>query len=418
MVLSLSLSIPVSGQDSQYSTGLVRWRAADDGFRNWTLDGARLAADGTLRLDRGTADRGSDPYPPAGYHDHDYYNGGTFRVGEALSPVTDTSFGFVEAGASWNAHTPPGTWIETFLRVRLGERWTSWYSLGIWASGTRTVARHSVDEQADADGYVDTDTLVVSHQAGPASAFQVRVHLFSADRVVLPRIRNMAVTFSTSPEQAGTPTPGDPSRWGRILPVPQCSQMVYPDGGEVWCSPTSTAMVLSYWQASERPCAPVVHAAVEGVYDWLYDGHGNWPFNTAYAATVKSSQSLAHKPGSVWALSRMRGASSPELEAYVARFDSLAQAEAWIAAGVPVIVSLAWGYQELTGAAFPASDGHLAVLVGFDSTGNPVVNDPGALTDTAVQRTYLRNEFESAWLRARGGTVYLVYPFGWPVPES
>ena len=62
--------------------------------------------------------------------------------------------------------------------------------------------------------------------------------------------------------------------------------MVYPDGGEVWCSPTSTSMVLAYWAGDTGPCEPRVRAAVEGVYDWVYDGHGNWPFNTAYAATA------------------------------------------------------------------------------------------------------------------------------------
>ena len=27
-----------------------------------------------------------------------------------------------------------------------------------------------------------------------------------------------------------------------------------------------------------------MHAAVQGVFVWIYEGHGNWPFNTAYAA--------------------------------------------------------------------------------------------------------------------------------------
>ena len=31
--------------------------------------------------------------------------------------------------------------------------------------------------------------------------------------------------------------------WNQVLAVPECSQMVYPDGGQVWCSPTSTSMV-------------------------------------------------------------------------------------------------------------------------------------------------------------------------------
>ncbi len=36
--------------------------------------------------------------------------------------------------------------------------------------------------------------------------------------------------------------------------MPLRSQMIYPNGGEVWCSPTSVAMLLAYWH--ERTNAP------------------------------------------------------------------------------------------------------------------------------------------------------------------
>ena len=83
-------------------------------------------------------------------------------------------------------------------------------------------------------------------------------------------------------------------------------------------------------------------------------------------------------------------------------------------AGVPIIVSLAWGRDELTGAPLPASSGHLMVLVGFDADGNPVVNDPAAPNDAAVRHTYIREEFERIWLERRSGTGYLIYPNDWP----
>jgi Peptidase_C39 like family len=131
---------------------------------------------------------------------------------------------------------------------------------------------------------------------------------------------------------------------------------------------------------------------VSGVYDRVYGGHGNWPFNTAYAA-------------------------GQGMEAYVTRFTSMAQAEDWIAAGVPVIISYGWGRNQLTGAPLPASNGHLAVLVGFDAKGNPIVNDPAAPANEAVQRTYQRAELERLWLQSSGGTVYLIYPVGRAVPK-
>lgn len=128
-----------------------------------------------------------------------------------------------------------------------------------------------------------------------------------------------------------------------------------------------------------------------GVYDWVYRGYGNWPFNTAYAAT-------------------------PGLEAYVARFTSLAQAEEWIAADVPVVISFAWKPGELANAPLVSADGHISVLVGFDGSGNPIVNDTAGSSDRTVQRTYRRSQLERLWLEYSGGTVYLIHPPGWPVP--
>ena len=178
---------------------------------------------------------------------------------------------------------------------------------------------------------------------------------------------------------------GNPALWNTLLDVPGYSQMVYPDGGSVWCSPTSASMVLAYFNNYAGPCEPRVRAAVDGVFDWIYDGHGNWPFNTAYAA-------------------------AQGYEGYVARLTSLAKAEEYIAAGVPVIMSIAWRKGDLTGADVDSTNGHLVVLVGFDAAGNPIINDPATPANETVRRTYLRSEFEPLWLQSSGGTVYLIYP--------
>ena len=88
----------------------------------------------------------------------------------------------------------------------------------------------------------------------------------------------------------------------------------------------------------------------------------------------------------------------------------------WRAAGVPVVISYAWKKSTLDGAPIPSSNGHLAVLVGFDAAGNPIVNDPAAAKDDEVQRTYNRVQLETVWLENSGGTVYLIYPPGLAVP--
>jgi hypothetical protein len=396
VVLSLALVLPLAvagtaggAKGSAYQTGFDRWRAADGDFAGWTLSGVALGAGGALTLAPATAAPGTDPFAEGGYNGRNYYNGGSFVVGEAVSPNVETAFDFREAIASWNADTPVGTWIEVRIQARIAGAWhPKEYVLGIWASDSSTIERHSVNLQGDGVAFVAVDTLVLSKKTASADAYRLKFRLFQATASsAIPSISNASLAYSTSPERPSTLAPGSPANWNNLLAVPECSQEVYPDGGEVWCSPTSTQMALGYW-GEPGSCADRELPAVDGVFDWIYDGHGNWPFNTAYAAT--------------------KG-----LEGYVARFTSMAQLETWVKAGVPVVISYAWKKSELDGASIGSSNGHLAVVVGFDAAGNPVVNDPAEPAgNDEVQRTYDRAQLETLWLEHSGGTVYLMYPAG------
>jgi hypothetical protein len=390
-MLDMVSSILTTGKgDGAYQTGFIRWRAADNGFEGWSLHGVKLNSHGALEFDLKTADTGSDPYTAGTYNGGNYYNGGSFIVGEAISPEISTTFNYKQAIASWNASTPASSWLEVQFRAQYGTRWSKWYVLGIWAADTSTIARHSVKAQKDLDGSVADDTFIASAE-NETNTFQLKLRLFSSDGVSTPNVRNIAVAYSTSIPETGNVSAGNPALWNRLIDVPKFSQMIYPDGGSVWCSPSSTSMVLSFLDHYKGDCEPCVRAAVDGVFDWVYDGHGNWPFNTSYAATFG-------------------------YEGYVARFTSLAKAEEYVAAGVPVIMSIAWRKGELTNSGVDSTNGHLLVLVGFDASGNPIVNDPASPTNETVQRTYLRSEFEPLWLHASGGTVYLIYRQGSSVP--
>jgi hypothetical protein len=394
-VFMLNTVSSVSAKDKgEFQTGFVRWRAAESGFSSWTLSGVKLNA-GALEFDAGTASAGTDPFAAGAYNGGNYYNGSSFFVGEATSPEISTAFNYTEAIASWNASTPTGSWIEVQFRAQYGTRWSKWYVLGIWAADDSTIRRHSVQSQGDSDGFVAVDTFVSSAKKATTNKFQLKLRLFSANGTATPSVRNASVAYSTSATQKGTVSAGNPANWNTLVDIPECSQMVYPDGGEVWCSPTSTSMVLGYWSGGGEDavsCGTRVRAAVAGTFDWIYDGHGNWPFNTAYAATQG-------------------------YEGYVARFTSLEKAEEYVKAGVPVVMSIAWGNGDLTGADIGSTNGHLLVLVGFDSAGNPIVNDPASPSNESVQRVYLRDEFEPLWLEASAGTVYLIYPPGTTVPS-
>ncbi|MBA2448543.1 MAG: peptidase C39 family protein [Chloroflexi bacterium] len=315
------------------------------------------------------------------------------RSGTALSPERPTSEPFRDLIPSWNAETPTGTWLEARLRARIDGRWTRWYVLGVWTSDGAVEARHSVDGQDDADARVLTDTLAL-RTAGQAYQLELGLHSDHPDRS--PGVSLAAVLASRTSGSAGV---GGTERraWGRTLDVPERSQMVYPEGGEVWCSPTSTSMVMAYWSvrlANPGLDIPVPQVAA-GTYDSVYRGNGNWPFNTAYAA---------------------RGG----LLGYVSRFSSLEQVERWIELGVPIVASLAWGPGQLANAAIGSTDGHLLVIAGFSERGDVVVNDPAGdpRRGEAVRRVYDRGQFERLWLESSGGGVYLIYPGNHTIPSG
>jgi hypothetical protein len=385
-------AFPAAGAEPGYRTSQFRWQATG-GFEVWEQGPGTIRTDGgRLALDPSSAQAATDA--AGAYHGRNFYNGGPYIYGEVTSPPTTAGFGITRAVPSWNADTPPGSWIEVSLRAQLpGGRLTKWYSAGVWAADGSTVERHSVKDQGDGDAGLATDTLVIGDGKPAAEALQMKVRFMAARPDAVPSLGFAAVAVSTTPRRSSAKAPpaaaGDPARWGKTLDVPACTQS-YPDGDAGWCSPTSISMIVAYWAKDTGPCEPKVRAAVGGVYDWVYEGHGNWPFNTAYAAA--------------------RG-----LESYITRFTSLADAERWIAAGVPVGMSYAWEPGRLTNAPVRSSDGHLGVLVGFDAAGDPIVNDPAGKGD-AVRRTYRRAELENVWLGHSGGTAYLAYPPDWPTP--
>jgi hypothetical protein len=295
---------------------------------------------------------------------------------------------------SWNARTPSATWLRMEIRVRSGGNWTRWWDMGVWAKETGTVKRHSVDGQRAGDWRVLTDTLQ-SIGSVFADAYQYRLTLQSKRKARTPRVEAIYVTASNSYRNGDVLVRPNKRLWGESLSVPTRSQMIYPNGGEVWCSPTSLSMVMAYWanKAGRRSLNKKVPTVARGTYDYLYRGNGNWPFNTAYAASYG-------------------------LKASVNRFSSLGQVERWIAKGVPVIASISWGRKDLSGAPIPASSGHLLVIRGFTEAGSVIVNDPAASSNSGVRRVYKRDEFRKAWFESgSGGVAYLVRPESWPVPD-
>ncbi len=407
LIVALALTVAAIVVGSVPATAASKGGAPSASFAR--LDLGSGAYDGTAAGSAGLSlsrprTRGTytDPFATGGPRDIPY------RSGTWVSDPVTSPFAFDELVASWNAATPEGTWIKTEMQATGSGRTTKWYVLGIWAAGDGTIHRTSVPAQGDADGYVAIDTFVRSSKAAPLTSYQLRVTLYRADTAsgsATPTVRLVGAMTSAASDFA---IPSAFTGVVRELAVPQLSQEIhrghypeYDNGGEAWCSPTSTAMVLGSWGTgpsaallSVFPGASHVDGQVDYaaryVYDWNYRGAGNWPDNTAYAATFG-------------------------LNAFVTRLRSLAEAERFIAAGIPLVASI---NGHLPGFLFKRTSGHLLVIRGFTSTGDVITNDPAVFADADARVVYGRADFENVWLGGSAGIVYVIHPAGVPLPAN
>ncbi|MFE6001154.1 peptidase C39 family protein [Streptomyces sp. NPDC056454] len=361
---------------------------------------------------------------PAGRTDYtDPHTGRTaaWEYATWTSPLHRSAVPATELITSWNARTPAGTWIAVELSAAYTDGTaTPWFVMGRWASGDGDIRRTSVDDQGDPYSSVWTDTLSVDDAAGGVRfvSYRLRLTLYRTPGSRLtPTVWRVGAMASDIPDRFTVPatTPAH----ARELRVPRYSQNVhigqypeYDNGGEAWCSPTSSQMIIEYWGrkptaedlAWVRPGLPdpqVCHAA-RYTYDYQYGGCGNWPFNAAYAATYR------------------------DLNAVVTRLGSLTDLERLVHAGIPVITSQSFLQEELPGAGYGTA-GHLMAVVGFTREGDVIANDPASPDNEAVRRVYRRRDWENIWLRTKrydasgrvrsgtGGVCYVYWPSG-PTP--
>lgn len=316
--------------------------------------------------------------------------------------------------SSWEVDTPGKTWVQIQVRGtdETGD-FSGWYILGRWCAKDPddggAIYRCSVDGQATDLATVWTDTLHL-YDDHWLSDWQLRVTLLRPQgSTETPVLQTVGAVASALPSDPTVPVSPQGNAGGIVLDVPTLSQEVhvghYPqwdNGGEAWCSATSTAMVIKYWHTGPTPAQlawvdPPVDADVDyaarNVFDYTYDGAGNWPFNCAYATTYG-------------------------LKAFVTRLRDFTEAEELIKRGIPVIISVSFAKGALDGAGY-GTNGHLMVVVGFTEDGDVVVNDPAShliADDSQVRVTYRRDQLENAWVPHSGGTVYVYHPANVPLP--
>ena len=396
-------------------------------FKTFDLSGGTRAgltySGGALRL--GTPIDTFNYTDPFANYSGDGANGsGEYAYGTWTSAPTLLDFQFNELVASWNAQTPPGTWIQVEVSPQMDDgHWAKWYILGRWAYGDTDTHwapgdadfhRTSVGGQGDKDGYVAIDTFFAKDH--PAIAYQLRLTLYRrTTTTATPSVTRLSAIASNLRNQKNTFPSAKMNSQAVDLGVTSFSQEIhhgdYPqfdNGGEAWCSPTSTAMVVDTWGYSPDPSNyqyvyddplygpnhpdAVVDFTAKQVYDYHYNGAGNWPFNTAYAA----AQGLV---ADVTMLHNLR-----EAETFIKTYE------------VPLVASVAWSSNKLDNA-IKSTNGHLLVIGGFTEDGNVIAYDPAHDTDAQVRQIYDREQFERAWIPASGGIVYVDRPAG-TLPET
>lgn len=306
-----------------------------------------------------------------------------------LSPAIKSRIPANELIVSWNADAPAGTFLKVEAAAISGGHQTKFYTIANWSPDGKLFPRTSVRGQKDSDGNVDTDTLILNQ---PAEAAQIRVTLGGTNGA-LPTLKFLGLSFANTKTAVASREPNRKA-WGKIISTPERTQHGYPNA-KGWCSPTSLSMVLARWSDElERSEMNLTVPEVAGkVYDKDYAGTGNWPFNTAFAGSFSGMRS------------------------YVTRLDDLAEAEDWIAAGIPVILSARWDW--LLPGRPTDNDGHLIVCIGFTENGDVVINDPATRFEKGevVRRIYKREDVIRSWTKSHNA-VYLVYPVGAKIPAN
>ncbi|MCF7797709.1 MAG: C39 family peptidase [Lentisphaeria bacterium] len=272
---------------------------------------------------------------------------------------------FNEVIASWNGSAPESqAGFRVFVRFPWNTGWSPWLEIGFWQtnywSGTKTTSY--------AGGYINIDTGILYYDR---TEWQAKVE-FQRDNTSIesPTLRRFSMQVS---DEAST----DNYSLTNIIAdnPPQIfvpTQFIYqigvdPEIGGRICSPTTTAMIL----ASFGQTVDMLEFAWD-TYDPYYHIFGVWP-------------------------RAVQSASRYGVEGYVNRYRTWSEAYEVLATGGRIAMSIGQ----------PLYSGHLLMLAGFTSNGQPIVHDPAR--SNGYSYVYNKSSISQAWF-AKGGVAYTFFP--------
>jgi hypothetical protein len=258
--------------------------------------------------------------------------------------------------------------LAGLVSVRARGEWSPWFRLLRWGIPEIRAGELHADW-----GQVDVDQLRL-----PLPAHEVRCRVTWQSPDALCNLKRVALCLSRT-QEAWQPA----ARVQRPvrLEVPFFSQwdVTGHSPGRV-CSPTCLAMVARFHGADVTPDDVATLA-----FDRDFDLYGNWSVNMLAMSILGFRAVIDRAPG-------------------------LAQLDAALDAGQPVITSIAFGRNELRGSPLEQTHGHLVVVCGRTERGDYLARDPAA-RGRDDWREYSRSEFERAWL-GHGGVSYRIQKEG------
>lgn len=248
---------------------------------------------------------------------------------------------------SWSAITGIDNTVELLVRVRVGDKWSSYLSYGIWGLGRQNKGNTTVSTEGLAK--MSTDELIIlNNQKANAVQYQV---ILRRDKLTStsPKLSLVSLALELKNYDYYVNT--------EFLPevvdyeVPMLNQNIVPIIGKSICSPTSTTMLLKYkgYNFTNEDSEYEHRYIAKLVRDYGHNIYGNWVYNTAVIGALG-------------------------LESYVLRMYSLAELKYHLALIGPVAASVKGDMEGLY-----TTNGHLIVIRGYkeiDGKTYFICNDP------------------------------------------
>lgn len=278
---------------------------------------------------------------------------------------------------SWNALRPSKGYFSFYAQVKNAhtQKWSKWHRMANWGASTQKSFE------------TDPDTISSYHHVrleakgtGLCDGFSIKVEAHEGASLSL--LKSFAVNLANLNLFMPEKDPLHALRSIMIKGVPKYSQfeLDHPRNDGL-CSPTSCAMLTAYLLS--KNIDPIDFA--ERSHDQGMDKYGSWPFNTAHAFERAEGKIL-------FAVKR--------LHSFKDLHDQLAK-------GIPVVVSVRG---QIHGAPRPYKNGHLIVVIGYDTKTKEVIcHDPAVSKDQLVRKRYNIKSFLQAWERSHR-LAYLADP--------